>query len=599
MRNSRSAAKPLFAYTSVAMDFATSKNKQDIEKWLRKYKGKIVEYFEPEEYSNWKPSASVRFTNRRDAEKFLIGYSGDSSPITLKADMLEFFPDSTTGFQSRSASKPLFAYISVAMDFATAKNKQDIEKWLRKYKGKIVEYFEPEEYSNWNPSASVRFVNRRDAEKFLIGYSGDSSPAALKEDMLEFFPSSTTGFQSRSAANTFLSADGLLDMSKLAKLRSRVNKEIKKATLYSKSGIFMLPGITVTQARTLTKAIEEQGYTLKNKAAKGDNGLAFFQVTAKASGLAKINAYILKNIDLKPMGAYTITKKAKTAKFSASQAKVPNNSVYLARRAVTVSKRRSVTESSIELLSIYPKNILDKATQALVTKAESAITQHTKKAEKVKVKNKEARIVIADQRTAAFESAVPALKEMLTDLGIKESNIIVTVGMGGRSIIAKQPNGTIIRLALADDKQFKAARKAEREANSESASHPMVIAKYADLYEIPGAGPSDDLDNDNVQKAIHAALGLPNRGTFIQFPDDGSSEGFSISDKKEAYLLSSNYAKDIQSQLDVYGKFVVYLDDKSQDGPFNGDASPVAGTVKSFGNFGKALAYWKLLAKRV
>ena len=206
--------------------------------------------------------------------------------------------------------------------------------------------------------------------------------------------------QSESAANPFLSADGMLNPTAIAGLDKKIQTWLKKN-----------PEAKVTDV----------------------------YVTAK------------------PLGKF-LASKGKVSKDMAKDAKYwAARHIMLKRRARPVDKTKS---KAITVLTVYAD--LDKALAAEVKKFLSAANQHNKKADTVKAKVTDQKAVIRDQQNAEFDANVASLKETLLGAGIKDTNIVESTSMFGKTVLVKLPNGGVVSVGKSDVSKFNAAKKAAK-----------------------------------------------------------------------------------------------------------------------------------------
>lgn len=183
----------------------------------------------------------------------------------------------------------------------------------------------------------------------------------------------------------------------------------------------------------------------------------------KIASLGERAAKYMKSEDGKSfnLGAYYMPKKAKPIKHSAPKAD-KGDLKYLAQRATKIIIRKRATDNPAYtlLLPILTKESgAPVALMAQVKLAASALTQHARKSESVKVKVTKEKSKIREADNKAFMASVADFKQLLGAGGVKESDIVESRGMFGLSVLVKFGNN-VVSIGKSDLARFRAAKKA-------------------------------------------------------------------------------------------------------------------------------------------
>lgn len=203
---------------------------------------------------------------------------------------------------------------------------------------------------------------------------------------------------------------------------------------------------------------------------------AVFKLQAQIADLLKKNQKAGK--DIKPVGYYVVSTKAKPVQYSAALAK-KDDLKYQTRRATKIAERKSIRPESLAKVKVLITQLdgadVPAALKARIKGAVAAIFQHVKRLDKVKAGIDKKKAKIRDASNSAFEKAVEALRDVLIEGGVKEQNIIESQGMMGKSVLVKLDANTVVSIGKADIARFNAARKAAN--TSTSSVHVSVSAK--------------------------------------------------------------------------------------------------------------------------
>lgn len=93
-------------------------------------------------------------------------------------------------------------------------------------------------------------------------------------------------------------------------------------------------------------------------------------------------------------------------------------------------------------------------------KAVAAIESHNKKVDAWTAKYKETALRKREKANAEFDKNIDAVSEILGKAGVKESNIVIGSGIGGKSMVVKLPNGGYVAVGKADAERFNKAKDA-------------------------------------------------------------------------------------------------------------------------------------------
>lgn len=207
----------------------------------------------------------------------------------------------------------------------------------------------------------------------------------------------TIAFESTSAANAYLSADGLLDFAKLARLQERVAKAIKAS-----------------------EKTEEP---------------------------------------LKVIGTWVMKRRAKPVQYKASLA-AKGDLKYLAARATKIALRKRVTPESLARVAVLLQVVDSPKFNAELKTAQSACAQHFRKMESKHAKIGKEKGKIRDARNANFDASIDMLREDLVAAGFKETDIVEAQGMMGKTVLLRVGPDNYVAINPADRTRFNAAKKA-------------------------------------------------------------------------------------------------------------------------------------------
>lgn len=280
---------------------------------------------------------------------------------------------------------------------------------------------------------------------------------------------------SLNAGNTFLAADGLANLPNILALRKDIEtylRNMKPISTMKKTR----DGVNVTvvapvkqrkEAVTLSAVLKPLTANGKVKI-EGEAGkfVLSFVCEDKDAAEKAVAAFGKSSVVPAPMGYYTVPKRSKAMQYSAARAKAkePN---YMKKRAIAVSLRSKLTETSTQILPVYANGVLSAALEKKMKAAATALNSHIKKVPATK----EAAGKVADKNRAAKAKEYGALAKevikMLTDAGIKSANIILGKSISGQTLYVKLPSGKVMTVGLSSMTNFNTAKKAAAEAYTE------------------------------------------------------------------------------------------------------------------------------------
>lgn len=290
-------------------------------------------------------------------------------------------------------------------------------------------------------------------------------------------------FESESAAKDYLAGDGLLNIEKVEQLNKKIEAQVAKATPPIK---MMGRGKVKTMQITVIGKKTAFSKAMRTKFPRNNAEGVKLDVVADARNKTKFNvrlqkdggftpreqAAIAKELgalqEMKPSAVVVIGARAKTAKYTAAQAKKANNFTYLSRRAVKVAERTRQGQARA-ILNVYPKGILPAALEKQMLEAQKAAAMHAKKAETAKKKIAADRSKATEQRQSEYAQVAAQVQGMFEGMGIKPQNIIMgKSGFGNaQTLLVKLAGNKVISIGLSDTKAFNAAKK----LSSESSDH--------------------------------------------------------------------------------------------------------------------------------
>lgn len=171
---------------------------------------------------------------------------------------------------------------------------------------------------------------------------------------------------------------------------------------------------------------------------------------------------------IRAIQTFVISRKAKPAKFSSALNR-KGDLKYLTQRALKIGVVKRMTERSsirnMPLLAVYDASVVGAPLAAKIKQAMSAINTHLKRADKTKASVGKIKTKIRDEGNAAFDKAITAMKTILTEGGLKESDMVIGTSMFGKNMTVKLGADLAITIGKSDIAKFRAAQKAAKEAS--------------------------------------------------------------------------------------------------------------------------------------
>ena len=209
--------------------------------------------------------------------------------------------------------------------------------------------------------------------------------------------------ESLSAVNPYLSADGLLDFSKIATLQGRVANNIKDLS--------------------------------------------------KTGSPAKVTA------------TYVMKRRAKPVAFRKAAHEKGTDLKYRASRATKIAVRKRLAPEALARVAIVLQ-IIDagnnKTLAASLKQAASAIAQHMNRTTKHVAKISTEKAKIRDKANSVFDTSTAMLKTVLLTGGIKDAAILESQGMMGKTVLIKLGADNYVSVTKADKTRWAAAVKASK-----------------------------------------------------------------------------------------------------------------------------------------
>lgn len=277
---------------------------------------------------------------------------------------------------------------------------------------------------------------------------------------------------SLSASNSFLNADGLLNVEAVLLLRKDIlayTKTMKpQSTIKKGAGGFAVSIVVPVKQR---KEVVTLSAIVKPMAVKGKVTIAgeagsftmSFLCEDKATAEKAVESYAKAAKVVSPVMYYTVPKRSKAVKFSAAKTKA-KEPAYMKKRAINISERTSVSDAVTPVLSVYAKGVLSASLEKKQQQAVTAIKAHINKIPKVK----ETAGAQADKNRAAKQKEYAGLakevRAMLEESGIKSANIILGTSIAGQTLYVKLPSGKVMTVGLSSIENFNKAKKAAAEA---------------------------------------------------------------------------------------------------------------------------------------
>lgn len=190
---------------------------------------------------------------------------------------------------------------------------------------------------------------------------------------------------------------------------------------------------------------------------------AVSKLQEKVAALLKADS---KTQELKVTSTFVMSRRAKPAKYSASSEK-KGDLKYLTQRSIKLAERKRLRPESFARISILLQIIdgpkVTAAVQASFKAVRSAIVAHTKKITKVHDNVSKKKAVVRDEQNAAAEESFGMLKELLEKAGIRDTSIVESKSIMGKTLLVKVGPNNVVSVGKADMTRFRAAQKAAKE----------------------------------------------------------------------------------------------------------------------------------------
>lgn len=189
-----------------------------------------------------------------------------------------------------------------------------------------------------------------------------------------------------------------------------------------------------------------------------DNHLNVARVEALNTAIQK---KVGKNTEEKTTMVFKIPRKAKIAKYSTGKAN-KGDLKYLGQRAVKISAAKRMSDASLiknkPLLMVYDKRVIGDALAAKAKMAASAINTHMKRAGKTKTMVTKEKGKLRDAANKDFDGAMVAFQKIVAAGGLNPSDMVVTTGMMGKTVLLRVGKDMVVSVGKSDMKRFKAAK---------------------------------------------------------------------------------------------------------------------------------------------
>lgn len=169
---------------------------------------------------------------------------------------------------------------------------------------------------------------------------------------------------------------------------------------------------------------------------------------------------------VKPSAVYVKRARAKVVPFKASLDSKGTDLKYRAARATKVAMRKRLTPEALARVSIILQVIDEPRLNAQIKQAVSALTQHMKRTEKHLDKVSTEKAKIRDKANAEFDKAVGTMRAVLQDGGLKDTDIVESQGMMGKTVLVRLSPTLFVSVVKADKARFLAAVKAAKTAKA-------------------------------------------------------------------------------------------------------------------------------------
>ena len=195
-----------------------------------------------------------------------------------------------------------------------------------------------------------------------------------------------------------------------------------------------------------------------------DGLLNFVKVAAlQAKVAAAVKEAAKTDTPLKPTGTYVMKRRAKPVAYSA-RLEAKKDLKYRAARAIKIALRKRVTPESLARVAFVLQVIDHPKLGAEIKSAATAINNHMKRTEKHVAKISTEKGKLRDAKNAVFEKSVSLLRSKLVEAGFKESDIVESTGMMGKTLLVRLGADNYVSVTSADKVRFSAAVRANKAA---------------------------------------------------------------------------------------------------------------------------------------
>jgi hypothetical protein len=191
-----------------------------------------------------------------------------------------------------------------------------------------------------------------------------------------------------------------------------------------------------------------------------DGLLNFVKIAALQEKVAnEIKASQKSEAPIKPSLIYVMARRAKPVSFRKAAHTKGTDLKYKAGRAIKIASRKRLVPEALARVSIVLQVIDSSKLNAALKQAVSAITQHVKRTAKALDKISTEKSKIRDASNKVFDTSVSMLKDILSQGGVKPTDVVESMGMMGKSVIIRLGADNYVSVNKADRARFLAAKK--------------------------------------------------------------------------------------------------------------------------------------------
>lgn len=167
---------------------------------------------------------------------------------------------------------------------------------------------------------------------------------------------------------------------------------------------------------------------------------------------------------IKASATYVKRARAKTTPYRAAAHTKGTDLKYRAARAVKIAMRKRLAPEALARVSIVLQVIDAPKLNAQIKQCVSAIAMHVTRTEKHLTKLSTEKAKIRDKANSVFEKSTAMLNTVLLQGGVKGTDIVESIGMMGRTVMIKLGPDNYVSVTKADKVRFAAAQKASKAA---------------------------------------------------------------------------------------------------------------------------------------